>query len=333
MCHSTNYESVYNAETDTYDFSPCFVNVSKYISKADISLGNLETTFAGEDNRGYSGYPEFNTPSALGQALKDMGLDIVSTANNHSLDRRFSGVENTLNELDSLGIAHTGTSRTEEEQNTVLVRDVNGIKIAFLSFTYGTNGIPVSSGKDFSVNIINDNLILQQIALAKEQNVDMICVSMHWGDEYSQKINAEQKRLTNLLFENGVDLIIGNHAHVVEPMEKRTVTLADGTEKDCFVAYALGNFISGQVDTHTKSTIILDMKITKNGETGKISIDSVDYIPVYCYDRGRSAENRYELLDIRDSIAEYESGNTEKINENVYSTLKSELNNIESVVR
>ncbi len=111
-----------------------------------MQFGNLETTFAGID-RGYSGYPTFNSPASLGEALKNIGVDVLSTANNHCLDKGFSGLESTLSELDNMGISHTGTSRTEEEQNTVLVKEVNGIKIAFLSFTYGTNGIPVPSRK------------------------------------------------------------------------------------------------------------------------------------------------------------------------------------------
>ncbi len=142
-------------------------------------------------------------------------------------------------------------------------------------------------GKPYAVNFIDQNLILKQIELAKEQNVDIICCCMHWGTEYAQVQNSEQENLANFLFQNGVDIIIGNHAHVIEPMEKRTITLEDGTEKDVFVAYALGNFVSGQTAEHTKSTIILDINIRKSGETGKISIDSVDYIPVYCNDNSR----------------------------------------------
>ena len=296
-----------------------------------LQYGNLETTFAGED-RGYSGYPTFNSPAALGTALKNIGIDVLSTANNHSIDKGEKGILSTLDTLDEIGIEHVGTYRSKEEQDTILVKEVNGIRIAFLSFTYGTNGIPVPSGKEYLVNLIDENLMLEQIKLAKEQNVDLICASMHWGVEYAQKQNKEQERLANLLFENGVDIIIGNHAHVIEPMERRTITLSDGTEKDVFVVYALGNFVSGQVIEHTKSTAILNIRITKNGATGKMSIDSADYVPVYCYDRGSGSKNRYELIDIKSAITEYESGDTSKINTSLYNTLKKELNNIESVL-
>ena len=331
MCHTTNFNSAYNRETKSYDFTPVFANVAKYITKADIAIGNLETTFAGEA-RGYTGYPRFNSPVALGQSLKNIGIDILSTANNHSLDKDYEGVKSTLDELDKLEIAHTGTARSEEEQNTILVKDVNGIKIAFLSFTYGTNGIPVPAGKEYCVNLIEEELILNQIKLAKEQNVDLICVSMHWGTEYSQIQNKDQEELANYLFMHGVDIIIGNHAHVIEPMEKKNITLEDGTEKEVFVVYALGNFISGQTFENTKTTAILDMDIRKSGQNGKISIDSVKYVPVYCYDRGAGEKNRYELIDIRDAIIQYESGNTENINNSLYNILKKELNNAENIL-
>lgn len=331
MCHTTNFNAAYNNETKEYDFTSVFANISKYITKADVAIGNLETTFAGKD-RGYTGYPTFNSPSALGVALKNIGIDVLSTANNHSLDKGYTGIVSTLDKLDEIGIDHMGTARSEEEQNKVLVKDVNGIKIAFLSYTYGTNGIPVPAGKEYSVNLIDKDLILKQINLAKEQNVDIICASMHWGDEYKQKQNKKQEELADYLFQNGVDIIIGNHAHVVEPMEKRKIALEDGTEKEVFVVYALGNFISGQTIEHTKSTVILDMNIRKNGENGKITIDSINYIPVYCYDESKKNSNRYELLDIREEIAKYENNSEGKVDTSLYQILKSELENIEKIL-
>lgn len=331
MCHTTNFNAAYNNETKEYDFTSVFANISKYITKADVAIGNLETTFAGKD-RGYTGYPTFNSPSALGVALKNIGIDVLSTANNHSLDKGYTGIVSTLDKLDEIGIDHMGTARSEEEQNKVLVKDVNGIKIAFLSYTYGTNGIPVPAGKEYSVNLIDKDLILKQINLAKEQNVDIICASMHWGDEYKQKQNKKQEELADYLFQNGVDIIIGNHAHVVEPMEKRKIALEDGTEKEVFVVYALGNFISGQTIEHTKSTVILDMNIRKNGENGKITIDRINYIPVYCYDESKKNSNRYELLDIREEIAKYENNSEGKVETSLYQILKSELENIEKIL-
>lgn len=325
MCHDSQYKDAYVKATDSYDFSYVFSDIQKYLQVADIAVGNLETTFAGKE-RGYSNYPTFNTPEQLAYNLKTLGLDVLSTANNHSLDKGYTGLVSTLNFLDDAGIAHTGTYASAEDQNKILIQNVKGISIAFLSFTYGTNGIPVPSGKDYCINLIDEDLILSQIELAKAQNPDIICVFMHWGIEYKTKQNKEQERLANLLFENGVDVILGGHPHVLQPMEKRQITLADGTTKDGFIIYSLGNFISGQRDLDTKSSAILNLNITKNGKTGKISVDEAKYVPVYMYrDSNTSKLQRFKLFDIRTSIEKYESGEDTSIGKTLYKTLKDSL--------
>ncbi len=330
MCHGPNYKAAYISSSDSYDFSPFFKNISSYTSNADLTIGNLETTFAGKA-RGYSGYPTFNSPSELGQAIKDIGVDVLGTANNHCMDKGYSGLSSTLDVLDEMEFSHMGTSRSEEEQNSILVRNVNGINIAFLAFTYGTNGITIPKDKSFCVNLIDKELILKQLESAKRMNVDMICVNMHWGVEYQTSPNSEQKELADFLFKNGVDIIFGSHPHVLQPMEKRTITLDDGSTKDGFVIYSLGNFISNQSDVNTQDTIILNLQVTKSGKDGKISIDSFDYIPVYCYNKGSSAKNRYELIDLKRSISEYENG-TSSISSSLYNTFKSELQRIEKIM-
>lgn len=331
MSHSTNFKNAYDSSDKTYDFSNTFSNISSYIQDADIAVGNLETTFAGS-SRGYSGYPTFNTPEALGKNLKDLGIDVLSTANNHCMDKGYSGLVSTLDFLDKFGISHTGTYRSSEDQNTILIKDVNGIKIAFLAFTYGTNGITVPSDKSYAVNLIDKELIKNQIELAKKQEVDLICVNMHWGIEYKLTQNKTQEDLANFLFENGVDLILGSHPHVLEPMEKRTVTLEDGSTKDGFVIYSLGNFMSGQIYANTKSSVILDIQITKSSDD-KISIDSVNYVPIYLYDKGANskARTRYTLMDVDKSISDYDNGNS-NISKSLYDTLKAEQANIKKVV-
>ena len=332
MCHLTNIKNAYDASKKDYDFSNVFKNVRSYLEDADITIGNLETTFAGS-SRGYTGYPTFNAPEVLGQNLKDMGVDVLTTANNHCMDKGNSGLVSTLDYLDKYEISHTGTARSEEEQNSILIKDVNGIKIAFLSYTYGTNSITIPSDKPYSVNLIDKELIKKHIASAKEQNVDVICVSMHWGLEYKLKPNSTQTELADFLFENGVDIILGSHPHVLEPMEKRTITLEDRTTKDGFVIYSLGNFVSGQIYANTKSTVILDIQITKNSD-GKISIDNVKYTPVYLYDKGAGAKTRtrYTLIDLEKSISDYKNGNDSSISKSLYNTFKDELENIKKNV-
>jgi poly-gamma-glutamate synthesis protein (capsule biosynthesis protein) len=330
MCHNTQYQDAYDSTTGTYDFSYVFEDVKYYIQTADIAIGNLETTFAGK-SVGYSGYPTFNTPEVMAQNLKDIGIDVLTTANNHSLDKGYAGIESTIKYLDEADISHTGTFTSEEAQNTILVKNVKGIKIAFLSFTYGTNGIAIPSGKEYCINLIDKDFILEQINLAKEENPDVICVSMHWGVEYQTTPNSTQKDLADFLFENGADIILGSHPHVLQPMEKRTITLEDGTTKDGFIIYSFGNFISGQTKANTKDSIILNLKITKNGETGKITIDDYSYIPVYMY-KASSGTQKYKLLDINRRIENYEAGNSLQTDYSTYTTLTTELENIKKIL-
>lgn len=331
MSHSTNFKNAYSSTSKDYDFSNVFKNIKSKIVNADVAIGNLETTFAGPQ-RGYSGYPTFSTPDALAYNLKDLGIDLLSTANNHCMDKGYTGLTRTLDILDKAKIEHAGTSRSEDEQNTVKIKDVNGIKIAFLSYTYGTNGITVPSDKKYAVNMIDKELIKKHLDLAKEQNPDLICVNMHWGIEYQLKENKEQDNLADFLFENGVDCIFGSHPHVLQPMEKRTITLEDGTTKDGFVIYSLGNFMSGQIYAHTKSTVILDVQVTKDSDD-KITIDSINYTPVYLYDKGAGAKSRtrYTLYDLEKSISDYENGNS-NITKSMYNTFKAELKSIKSIV-
>ena len=330
MCHNTQYNDAYNKDTGAYDFSYVFDDISLYTKTADICVGNLETTFAGEDV-GYSGYPTFNTPDSLAYELKDIGVDVLSTAGNHALDKGFNGLSRTIDVLNDADIAHTGTYKTEEEQNTILTKYVKGIKIAFVNFTYGTNGIKIPSGKEFCVNLIDNDLITKQLDLAKSQNPDIIVACMHWGNEYKTTPNDTQKELSTFLFQNGVDIILGTHPHVLEPMEKQIVTLEDGTTKDGFVIYSLGNFISGQTAENTKTSIILNLTITKHTD-GKITIDKAEYKPIYMYTDKSLKTKKMKLLDINKNIYNYENYIDSTINKTLYDILKNEQEKVTNIV-
>ncbi len=331
LCHNTNFWDAYDASTGTYDFSYSFEDIKKYFDNADIAIGTLETNFAGK-SVGYSNYPLFNSPEALATDLRELGFDILATGNNHCLDKGFSGMVSTLNELDMAGIEHMGTYATEEASQQYLIKDVNGIKMAFLNYTYGTNGIPVPKGKEFAVNFIDKDKIKHDIDSVKEIGIDVICVNMHWGEEYRLTQTKQQEELADFLFQNGVDLILGSHTHCLEPMEKRTVVLEDGTEKDGFVIYSLGNFMSGQKAENSRQSVILDIQLTKSGETGKISIDQVKYTPTYMFNFYNSRQlKRFKVMDIEAEIEKYEAGDT-SIGASMYNTLKKELENVYKVL-
>lgn len=330
LCHNTQYWDAYNSKTDEYDFSYVYEDIKNYTLSSDITIGSLETTFAGKE-KGYSNYPTFNTPDSLATALKDIGVDVVSLAGNHALDYGYTGLCRTIDVFNNIGLSHLGTYKTAEDQEKILIKDVEGVKIAFINYTYGTNGIPLPSGKEFCVNLIDKDFIKKQINQAKEQNVDMIVACMHWGTEYRTTANSEQKDLANFLFENGVDVILGNHPHVLEPMEKKTITLQDGTTKDVFVVYALGNFTADQRDEITRDSAILNLTITKNSD-GKISIDKVNYVPIYMYKNTNVSTHKFKILDIEKTIKDYEEGKNTSINSTVYNNLKKQLEKIKSIL-
>ena len=331
MCHNTNYQDAYNSSTKSYDFSYYFTDVKKYLQGADVTVGNLETTFAGS-KRGYSGYPTFNTPEILAKNLKEAGFNVVSTANNHCMDKGYSGLESTIDFLDKADLQHTGTFKSKEAQEDILIRDVRGIEIAFLSFTYGTNGIPVPKDKSYAVNLIDKSLIKKQLELAKAKNPDLICVSMHWGIEYQTSANKEQKALADFLFDNGVDLILGNHSHVPQQMEKRKIKLDDGTEKDGFVIYSLGNFMANQNKQYTKDSAILNLRFTKHKDTNKITLDTVTYTPTYMFSNSSKSKQKFKILDIEHEIALYESNSPNSVSKSTYNTLVSELKSIKKII-
>ena len=320
LCHSQIYKSAYNGET--YDFSPIFRNVEKYFKDSTLNIGNCESPMAGKE-RGYSGYPCFNAPEDLALDLKELGVDIMTTANNHCLDKGFSGLESTIDFLDEAGISHVGTSRTEVKQNTILFKDLNGIKTAFLAYTYGTNGIPLPKEKEFCVNLIDEELIKKHIDKAKSEGAELIIVSMHWGVEYQTKENSNQDELAQFLIKNGVKIVLGCHPHVLQPMTMLETETEDGDKKEGLVIFSQGNFFSAQTKVNTRNTAIFNIEVEKDAKTNEVKVNKASYIPLYLFDNGAGKEGRYELLDLNEIVRSYEAG------EEIYSKSKYDLAKVE----
>ena len=329
LCHNTQYWDAYIKETDTYDFSYVFENVKEYTKAGDVTIANLETSFA---DAPYSNYPTFNSPASLATALKNIGVDIITTAGNHCLDKGYKGLTETIDVLDENKLEHLGTYKSEEDQQKLFVKDINGAQVAFIDYTYGTNGIPIPTGKEYCVNVIDKAKIKAEIEKAKEAKVDVIIACMHWGEEYHTKPVQAQEDLADFLFQNGVDIIIGNHPHVIEPFETREVTMPDGTKKQCFVAYALGNFTADQRDVNTRDSIIINLKVTKKAD-GTVSIDNADYIPLYIYKNPSLSLKKFVIIDLKKSIAAYEDGTDTSIGSTAYNLFKKELGQIENILK
>ena len=247
MQHDSQLAAAYDTVTENYDYASCFQYVKPYLDSADLTIGNLEVTLAGTP---YKGYPMFSAPDELVKTLKDVGVDILVTANNHCVDRGRRGLERTIMMLDSFNISHTGTfSDTVNRMNDYpLMVHQNGFVLSILNYTYGTNGMPVE--KPNMVNLIDTIVIKKDLEKAREFNPDAIVVFMHWGSEYQDLPTKFQKNLADFCFLHGAKLVIGSHPHVLQPVEWRK-------DNDQLVAYSLGNFVSGQRKRYTDGGLML----------------------------------------------------------------------------
>lgn len=302
----------------SYDFSTCFSAVSALTMGADLTVGNLELNFCGEP---YSGRPNFRAPESLALALKEKGFDLVQTANTYSIQNGVSGLKSTIKYLNTVGIDHVGTYVAQDDKNTnegVLLKNVNGIKIAFIGYTKGVNNEKLPEGSEFCVDLlyqdywteykeINTDGIVKSVKAAKALDPDVIVAMLHWGSEWDTTVGSTQQEIADLMLKNGVDVILGSHPHVVGPMKEVPVTTVDGAEKTCFVAYSLGNFFSSpdsQKYDYAMESVILNLEFTKNGKTGDTSLTGIQYTPLYILKTENEAEGvRYQVVPIRSAIS------------------------------
>jgi poly-gamma-glutamate synthesis protein (capsule biosynthesis protein) len=333
MCHEAELKDAFDGNGG-YNFTHFYDIITPHLSRADITLGNLETVLAGSEKR-FTGYPAFNSPDEFAAALKAAGFDILTTANNHCLDRSFYGVERTLAVLDEYGFKHTGTFDTEEKSREVLIVDVKGIKLAILAYTYGTNGIQTPPGKEFSVNYIDIDKIKSDITKAKALKADKIIICLHWGAEYQRMPNNNQINIADALFEAGADVIFGSHPHVIQPMETRTIADGDGKSRKVFIVYSMGNFISNQRKKYTDSGVIINLQLVKDNVNNTTLIGEINYVPTYVATQGGSfkivpvQEVMYAIENDLSNSMYYYNGISSRINE-VWNETTSHLTNRES---
>lgn len=275
-----------------YDYSSYFKHVAEEIKQADIAVVNLETTLPGVR---FTGYPCFGSPDEYAHALKDAGFDIFLTANNHILDKGKKGLERTVMMLDSMKVKHTGVFANAEKRDLYypLMMIKNGIRIAMLNYTYGTNDFEVTPPN--IVNYIDKKLILNDIALAKQMKADIIIANMHWGDEYILKQNKKQVEMANFLVRNGVRLVIGGHPHVVQPIDIQR----DSCEIKNVIVYSMGNLISNMKPVNTSGGMMVKIDISKD-ENNNIKIDTCDYSLVWVHKlfKAKDVPSFYELLPV-----------------------------------
>ncbi|MFY0651742.1 MAG: CapA family protein [Cyclobacteriaceae bacterium] len=265
MGHDSQIAASKDLRTGAYDYYGVFEKVSPILKKADFAIANLEVTLAGPP---FKGYPQFSSPDELAVACQENGIDVLVTANNHSCDRRTSGILRTIDVLDSLSIPHTGTFKDSADwkARNLLILEKKGMKIGLLNYTYGTNGIPVR--QPTMVNLINWSQMALDIEASKKENLDKLIVFVHWGKEYQSQPSDGQVKLAEYLFTKGADVVIGSHPHVLQKMEYFPKT---ENRKERFVAYSLGNFVSNQRTRKRDGGAIVELSLVKNDETVQIA--------------------------------------------------------------
>lgn len=258
----------------TYSFTECFEPVKDIVGSADYAIVNLETPLGG---RPYRGYPCFSAPDSYAEDLAGSGFDLLLTANNHTLDARDRGLKRTVAILDSMAISHIGTYTDADSRAKEIpfVVNIKGFKVGFLNYTYGTNGIEIQG--DAVVDYINRKIIAEDITATRNAGAEILCVAVHWGDEYKLLPNNSQESLAKWLCDHGVDIIFGGHPHVIQPME-----LIDNpaTGRKTAIFYSLGNFISNMKTRDTRGGAVSRVTL-KRDSTGSAYVDNLSYQLVF----------------------------------------------------
>ena len=294
MGHSTQTKGAWHDGGDScYNFMPTFQWVKETISSADLAIANLEVTFAGEP---YTGYPRFSSPVALANALRDTGFDILLTANNHILDNGIRGLELTIDALAHLDFSYTGSFKdsTDRHHHNPLMIQKNGFKLAFLNYTYGTNGI--DARPPIIVNYIDTLLIANDLKISRTMDADFIITCVHWGEEYQNSENMAQRQFAGFLARHGCNLIVGSHPHVVQPITKIAVEAADSV----LVAWSLGNFVSNQRWRYSDGGIMFAVTLTKTGSA--IELQSYGYEPFWVHRYLDKNAQVYRLIPVNDYL-------------------------------
>jgi poly-gamma-glutamate capsule biosynthesis protein CapA/YwtB (metallophosphatase superfamily) len=322
MMHMPQLPGAYDSKKKKYDFNSFFDQVKPILGQADWSLVNLETPIGGKE-LGYSGFPRFNAPSELADALKYAGVTIVTNANNHALDRGAEGIERTLAKLQKLDFVFKGTARSQAEADAITIVERKGIRMGLLAYTYGTNGLPLPANKPYAVSLIDEAAIIRDIKILRSAGTDFITVALHFGTEYQTEPNEEQKMLARKLIAAGADIIAGSHPHIVQPYETVDAIRPDGTTRRGLIIYSMGNFISNQRGDTKDYGVIFKVDIQKNTSTGVTTIGDVEPIPTWVHRSSKDGINHYVIIPVQQAIIHLDQ---EGLSAADYKSLKTNMN-------
>ena len=293
-------------ETGGYNFDHLFTNVKDYVSKADLAMVNQETIIGGSIF-GYTGYPSFNTPNELVDAEVQAGFDVLLFATNHAYDKGEKGVRNCMEYLDTTHptLGYVGINQSDEDRETIYTYESNGIIVAILNYTYGHNGTKLPKDMEYLINELDEKKVRADIRKAEEL-ADFTIVCPHWGTELEHTIDENQEKWAEIFLEEGVDLVLGAHPHVIEPIE--WMTHENGHQM--LVYYSLGNFVNGTNSTGHGVTnrmvgAMADVRIERSEETGEVEIVDYDALPLVCHMAEQTEYTVYFLKDYTEELANH----------------------------
>ena len=317
----------------SYDFTSCFLQVASRLSPADLTIGNLELSFSGAP------YGNPSAPDELAESLKTVGFDLLQTANSKSISGGVSGLRRTMDVLEAAGLDTLGTYASQEDFNrgSAVLKEINGIRIAFLGFTKGFDGMSIPAGSEYCADVlytdydtvyseIDEDAIRTAVDNAKSLNPDVIIAMVHWGSENMLEMSDSQEDIASLMFGAGVDVILGSHSHIVGQMEYRTITRDDDSEATVFLASNLGNFLG--INGNAQESAILNLTFEKNVITDETTLADVNYVPVYLTTADSTSHG--QTLDIYQSMELYEAAYLDRVDDETYEKLPKAIERLKS---
>ena len=315
-----------------YDFTNAFLDVAPVMSQADLALLNYEGTFGGTEYGAGTGA----APGQLAQTLAAMGVDAVQTANSASIRSGVLGLQSTIQALRNAGIEPIGTfadSSAFRSSGGYTVLEVKGLRIALVAFTKGMDNLGLPEGSEDCVNLLYEDytttydeidsdgikMILRRV---EEEQPDLTIAMVHWGSEYNETVSPSQKRIKNILLENGVDVVLGTHSHLLK-------TIEHNRDDNTLVAWSLGDFYGDAPQPGSNYSIILDIQVTRDNVTGETTIDGFTYTPIYTVMPEQSAAGGQRVVRIQEAMARYEGNYLGKVNDDVYSSMEYVLGRID----
>jgi len=300
IMHSPIVNSAYNPRDGGYDFRPIFSGIKADLTAADLAVAVLETPL-NAPGKNFSGYPCFNAPGAIADALQWAGIDLVFTAHNHALDQGMAGIRGTISYLNRICLPQVGLKSNATEPDFKIL-EARGIKVAFFAYTTSTNGLSPPAGEEWALNLLNYQKLAVSVKEAKEMGAELTVLALHTGTEYQRTPSAEQAAIMTKLAELGIDIILGSHVHVIQPYELRRVTDSDQT-RYCFTAYSLGNFLSNQQWRYSDCGLVVTLELQKNKDRPGFVFNKISHFPVWVERHPKNGKYGYLIKKVSDPDA------------------------------